>query len=782
MVKEREETDHSEDEEKRKRKRRWAAFKARAARIWSIGVMLIAFGIVGSLGHFVYKNLNDDEPGSKLVDATEYATCDPRNPNYNTQNCGSRPALPKTCEELGTCLQQLPVVEYGGDVKSECTAEVERLRKRNKPAQCFEILHLTNRALDGDSYTRSIASVSAGKSIVLTPFRVPDASINEYCRRFNQTDLDQANLLEKFFIHAFGLTKNPVCVEKENGELPDVNQDFELITREQYFEERARIRAGNQRSDWIGLAKTTHNNGESRLFSDVNAYLQEQEKLGIKQRSVLLYIHGFDTTFAASVETLAHLTADLNFQENLNPESERVHTLGVPVVLSWPTRLATDGIINMEVREAVELNYVESQLIASATAKQFDNLLSDLAANTAVTDINILAHSMGNRIFNEFLPRIESPILNSQGNPVSFRIVHAAADLGVAEFSRNLAQSEAITDVTYFSRSDVPLKSSTEIQLIKQIAHVVFASGRGDFEDKLSEFRIQLDENTEFGALRKRAIIDELREREARLADLVELSGLTIDEFLAEDDCRVGGGVEFADDCFNDLVSVGDRSSIIDASGFVPEVGKDFLFGAGHGYFWNSPAVVADISCAFRDEKIAPDGPRSIRARDFTPEDGNMRSYYEMDASVTEANDCAASNSKYIFERKAPTAAVPSIEPLSVFFRLNKASPAYTSPTIGGAKATEATSSLYELAQDASESDTERLVVRGYADASGDELHNENLSKRRADYVRTVIQDAGYPGEIETFGLGEFPNSDGINGIAPENRMPENRRVDISPE
>jgi len=280
--------------------------------------------------------------------------------------------------------------------------------------------------------------------------------------------------------------------------------------------------------------------------------------------------------------------------------------------------------------------------------------------------------------------------------------------------------------------------------------------------------------------LRKSAIINELKDREERIAELVSLSGLTIDQFLAEDDCRVGGGVEFGDECFSDLVSVGDRSSLIDASGFVPEVGKDFLFGAGHGYFWNSPAVVAEISCALRDEKIAPEGPRSLRKREYAYKNGLKRSFFEMDATVTEENDCAASNVKYIFERKMH--GVAANDQLSVFFRMNKATPGYTSPITQGARGSEATASIARFAQEALENDIERIVVRGYADASGDESYNKNLSMRRAEYVRALIQSAGYRGEVEAFGLGEFPASDGINVIAPENRAPENRRVDISEE
>jgi len=70
-----------------------------------------------------------------------------------------------------------------------------------------------------------------------------------------------------------------------------------------------------------------------------------------------------------------------------------------------------------------------------------------------------------------------------------------------------------------------------------------------------------------------------------------------------------------------------------------------------------------------------------------------------------------------------------------------------------------------------------RIVIEGHTDATGGEAHNQALSQRRADAVKTFLQTGGISGDrLETQGFGA---STPVADNATELGRAQNRRVEL---
>lgn len=88
-----------------------------------------------------------------------------------------------------------------------------------------------------------------------------------------------------------------------------------------------------------------------------------------------------------------------------------------------------------------------------------------------------------------------------------------------------------------------------------------------------------------------------------------------------------------------------------------------------------------------------------------------------------------------------------------------------------------ATHNMQKLADFLKEYPQQKVMVEGYTDSTGSKLHNQKLSERRADAVRTALVDMGVSSDrVTTQGYGEaFPVAS--NKAAGSRQM--NRRVEI---
>lgn len=124
-----------------------------------------------------------------------------------------------------------------------------------------------------------------------------------------------------------------------------------------------------------------------------------------RQKDLLLFVHGFNVDFDSSLVRTAQIALDMPFN-------------GAVVAYSWPSQ---GGIGNYEVDEPIN----------AASVEPFARFLTEmLDALPERTRINIVVHSMGNRIVMKALGRMPRP---SNGKRIA-NVVLCAPDVGIADF------------------------------------------------------------------------------------------------------------------------------------------------------------------------------------------------------------------------------------------------------------------------------------------------------------------------------------------------------------
>ena len=99
-------------------------------------------------------------------------------------------------------------------------------------------------------------------------------------------------------------------------------------------------------------------------------------RIGVN-RDVLVFVHGFNTSFDEARLRAAQVVADSKFG-------------GVPVLFTWPSKNQLFG-------------YVSDKDSATASRDALQDLLTDIAATPGVGKIHVLAHSMGGWVAMEAL-------------------------------------------------------------------------------------------------------------------------------------------------------------------------------------------------------------------------------------------------------------------------------------------------------------------------------------------------------------------------------------------
>lgn len=153
-------------------------------------------------------------------------------------------------------------------------------------------------------------------------------------------------------------------------------------------------------------------------------------------KSVLLFVHGYNTSFADVALRTAQLAHDLSFR-------------GLPMFFSWPSAGSIRG-------------YFRDEEMAQLSEPAFNQVLEDIAALGA-TDVYLIAHSLGNRLVTNVLKqRIK------RANPKISELLLAAPDINEEIFREQIVPALATMQNTrrtiYTSSNDVALK-------VAKIAH-----------------------------------------------------------------------------------------------------------------------------------------------------------------------------------------------------------------------------------------------------------------------------------------------------------------------
>lgn len=127
--------------------------------------------------------------------------------------------------------------------------------------------------------------------------------------------------------------------------------------------------------------------------------------------SVLLFVHGFNVEFDEAVVRAAQLSNDLSRDDRFD--------VGIPVLYSWPSA----GALSLE-------HYQGDRARSLGAAPYLEEFLDILTTDLDVSRINIIAHSMGNRVLTAALEDYARDYLERHNrDDLEFRILLVAADV-----------------------------------------------------------------------------------------------------------------------------------------------------------------------------------------------------------------------------------------------------------------------------------------------------------------------------------------------------------------
>lgn len=169
---------------------------------------------------------------------------------------------------------------------------------------------------------------------------------------------------------------------------------------------------------------------------DSEAAFQAELHRGLVQSGseAFLFIHGYNVGFDEGVRRTAQLFRDLKFN-------------GVAMLFAWPGQDAW-------------WRYLAAEDVVDLVSRDLEGVIVNLAQNENVGAINIVAHSMGNRVLKQALDRI---VLRNVLRQPFRNVVMAAPDINVAEFNTVASILKTVSNHTtiYSSSHDVALGFSS---------------------------------------------------------------------------------------------------------------------------------------------------------------------------------------------------------------------------------------------------------------------------------------------------------------------------------
>jgi esterase/lipase superfamily enzyme len=182
-----------------------------------------------------------------------------------------------------------------------------------------------------------------------------------------------------------------------------------------------------------------------------------------KKRKLFVFVHGYNNTFQSSAYRLAQIAHDSSME-------------AAPVLFTWPSR----GRV---------LDYVYDKESATYSRDALEYLLTRAALNPNVSDITVMAHSMGNWTMMEALRQMS--IRRGRILPKIKNVIMASPDLDVEVFRSQLLQiAEPRPRITIFLSQD-----DQALALSRHLGGDIDRVGAVDpdkepYKSKLKEFNI----------------------------------------------------------------------------------------------------------------------------------------------------------------------------------------------------------------------------------------------------------------------------------------------------
>jgi esterase/lipase superfamily enzyme len=158
-------------------------------------------------------------------------------------------------------------------------------------------------------------------------------------------------------------------------------------------------------------------------------------RIGVN-RDILVFVHGFNTTFADARWRAGQIAADSHFG-------------GVPILFTWPTR----GEL---------LGYASDKDSATASRDALAELLQDVAKTPGVGHIHVLAHSMGCWVTMEALREIAIGGDHDLNGHLG-EIMLAAPDIDMDVFGKQMARVQPAKVTVFATANDRALSLSSFI-------------------------------------------------------------------------------------------------------------------------------------------------------------------------------------------------------------------------------------------------------------------------------------------------------------------------------
>jgi esterase/lipase superfamily enzyme len=168
------------------------------------------------------------------------------------------------------------------------------------------------------------------------------------------------------------------------------------------------------------------------------------EKLeGMSSKALLIFVHGFKSGFSEAAVRTAHLAHNLKFP-------------GMAFFYSWPSA--------NQVRA-----YWQDEEVARLSEGVFEQLIEELS-QLPVTDIYVVAHSMGNRIVGHAL---QARVDKGKETKKLKELLLAAPDINVDVFrtviAPKLAAMRGTRTTVYASSSDIALRASKVVHRFRRV-------------------------------------------------------------------------------------------------------------------------------------------------------------------------------------------------------------------------------------------------------------------------------------------------------------------------
>lgn len=185
---------------------------------------------------------------------------------------------------------------------------------------------------------------------------------------------------------------------------------------------------------YASITEIAEDGDETSFVADLNRALDESDA-----NALLVFVHGYNQSFDTAIIRAAQIAVDLTF-DPADPANtggdkpgfgEPSYAFGRPVLFSWPNGNFLCA-------------YCSDQKKAELSAPYLSQFLALLMRDANVDEINLVVHSMGNRVLVKAIEDIAREHMRMKVIK-KFRIVNAAADVGRSDYALAMAAAEAGT-------------------------------------------------------------------------------------------------------------------------------------------------------------------------------------------------------------------------------------------------------------------------------------------------------------------------------------------------